>query len=286
MAALGQRLSAVLEVSPDFEIVVVDNSTAGDVTMSDSRIRVIRCALPGVSRARATACMHARGEALVCTDDDVEFAPDWPARMAAPLLDGRLDAVAAPVRLGPEYDALRSTLLREWLAEGNLGEEVRLIGAGMAFHRRVLGFGLWEDRIGAGQPDFAFGEETLFEWMIRAAGARIGIERAAEVVHHPDPSRTEHDHFVRIAWQKGLSDAYSAYHWLGEGMPLARLRSLRRRLRLGIYRLRRRGRDRWDEEELRLIESAARAAGFAMIEGQPRAYLFRPLARQLDRTAY
>lgn len=287
MGALAHRLTAVLDAAASdeavgFEALVVDNSPAGGLTMPDPRIRVVRCALPGLSRARTTACVQARGDVLVFTDDDVEFPASWPAAMAAPLLDGHLDAAAAPVRLGPEYDHLRSRLLREWLAEGNLGDEVRLIGAGMAVHRRVLGSALWDERIGAGRPDFAFGEETLFESMIRAAGARIGLVREAEAVHHPDPARAGHDDLIRVAWQKGLSDAYYAYHWLGEGMPLPRLRRWRRQLRLRAFRLRRRDRELRQEEEARLVESVGRAAGFVILDGEPRAYRPRPLPESLN----
>lgn len=283
MGVLSSRLASVLDLSPDFEVLVVDNSPAGGLTLDDPRIRVVRCALPGVSRARTTGCVHARGAVLVCTDDDVEFSAGWPSRMAAPLLDGSLDAAAAPVRLGSEYDGLHSTLVREWLAEGNLGDEVHLIGAGMAFHRRVLGLGLWDERIGAGRPDFAFGEETLFELMIRAAGARIGLVPDAGVVHHPDPARSANAHLLRIARQKGLSDAYYAYHWRGEDMRLARLRHARRRLRLLAYRLTRRSQAAADEE-LRLVASAARAEGFRLLHGEPRSYVPRPVAAGLDRT--
>jgi hypothetical protein len=278
MAALSAQLAAVLDASPETEALVVDNSRDGGLTMDDPRIRVVRCALPGLSRARTAASALARADVLVFTDDDVEFGPSWPALMAAPLLTGTLDATAAPIRLGPEYDALDSPLLRGWLAEGNLDGEVRMIGAGMALHRRVLGLGLWDERLGAGRPDFAFGEESLFELMIRAAGARVGVVPEAGVVHHPDPARSTHEHLVRMARQKGLSDAYLGYHWYGDDLPRPRLRARRRALRLWWHRVARRTRGTRDIEELRLAESLGRAEGHAMLQGESRAYLPRPLA--------
>ncbi len=278
MPGLARRLGAVLDASPEVEALVVDNSAVGGLRLDDPRIRIVRCALPGLSRARTTACLHARGDAIVFTDDDVDFAATWPTTLAAPLREGSHDAVGAPVRLGPEYDDLSSPLLRGWLAEGNLGDRARLIGAGMALHRRVLGLGLWDERLGAGRPDFAFGEEMLFELMIRAAGARIGVVPEAAVVHHPDPSRSTDDHLRRIAWQKGMSDAYIGYHWHGDDLPRPRLRRWRRELRLRWHRISRRRDAARDEEELRLIESVGRATGHERLRGEARAYTPRPLA--------
>jgi glycosyltransferase involved in cell wall biosynthesis len=277
MDVLGQRLSAVLDHSrTGFEVVVVDNSPEADLTFLDPRIRVVPCTVPGKSRALTVGCIHARGEVLVFTDDDVEFTADWPERMAAPLVNGSLDAVAAPVRLGPEFDFVTSTLQREWLAEGNLDGEVRLIGAGMALHRRLFGFGMWDDRIGPGQPDFAFGEETLFEYMIRDAGARIGVVQDAEVIHHPDPQRSTDAHWRRMARQKGLSAAYVAHHWFGESMPIPALRAWRRRLRLRQHSS---GNPGVTESELGIIESLARAEGFQRLGREPRAYSPHPIGR-------
>ncbi|MGN6205871.1 glycosyltransferase family 2 protein [Humibacter sp.] len=275
MPLLSQRLSDVLDDGDDVEVLLIDNSAQGGLSVPDARIRVERCDVPGLSRARALACELASGEVLVFTDDDVEFGPAWPMTMARPLLDGVWDAAAAPVRLGPEFDDLESTLARQWLAEANLEEPVRLVGAGMAFHRSVLHLGRWDERLGAGRADFAFGEETLFELMLKERGAAVGLVREAGVVHHPDPSRATNDHFLRIAWQKGLSDAYIGYHWWGESLARPRLREWRRRARLRLYRLRRRPRDVLDEHELRLAESVGVAAGYAMLQREPRTYLPR-----------
>lgn len=256
------------------EVVVVDNSAAGDVALPDvAGLRVVRAGLPGLSRARTTGCIQARGDVLVFTDDDVDFPADWPHRMARPILDGELDATAAPIRLGEELASITSPLLRGWLAEANLsGGTPHLVGAGMAFRRSMLGVGLWDPALGAGVPDLAFGEETLFGLMLRDAGARIGVATDAEVVHHPDLDRADPDRWRRTALQKGLSDAYISYHWHLETMPKPRLRELRRRVRLAGHRRRSRGDTAAFEEELVLIESWARAAGFVREQGRPRAY--------------
>lgn len=279
LAPLGARLRAVLAAVADAEVIVVDNSRAGELRFDDDGIRVVRCVARGLSFARETGCRAARGDVVVFTDDDVDFDPEWPARMAEPVLAGRLDAAAATVVLGEEFDAITSPVRREWLAESNLphdGDRIRLVGAGMALHRDVLVQGVWDQRLGAGAPTFPFGEEQLFELVVRDAGARVGLAPDARVVHHPDPSRTTDDHYRRIAMQKGLSDAYLAHHWYGERLRRPRLRLLRRRLRLWLYRRQASvGRPRSFEGELALIQSVGVARGHVIVGGEPRRYVRR-----------
>jgi glycosyltransferase involved in cell wall biosynthesis len=271
ISALVPRLSAVLDAGGgDVEVVLVDNSAAGGLTAADPRVRVVRCTTPGLSRARTVGCSAARGGVIVFTDDDVEFDGEWPLRMAGPVLAGTLDATAALVRLGDEFSGVTTTFMRQWLAEANLEGTPRLVGAGMALQRRLLDVGVWDERIGAGHPDYAFGEETLFEYMIRFSGARIGVAAGAAVIHHPDVERISEEFWHRTAFQKGLSEAYLARHWGGETMALPTLRSWSRRIRLLI------GRRADQVHRLRLIEALGRAEGFRRLNGETPRYLPRP----------
>lgn len=279
MAELAARLEGVLALGGAVdEVVVVDNSAAGGIAMpTHAGLRVVRSTLPGLSRSRTVGCLLARGDVLVFTDDDVEFAPEWPERMAEPILAGEWDVSASAVRLGPEFDDVDAPIVRGWLAEANLGDaEPVLVGAGMAIRRDLLGAGCWDPSLGAGTP-LGFGEETLFQRMVAARGARAGVPAGAEVVHHPDRARLDPDQLRRTAEQKGRSGAYIAYHWNGETMARPRLRSLRRALRLWLHRRRRDKGRRWFERELGLIESQASAAGFAQESRRPRAYGARGL---------
>ena len=277
MRGLGERLSAALDAGGEvIEAVVVDNSADTTVRFDDPRIRVVRCGPRGLSRARTTGCMHARGEVIVFTDDDVDFDASWPMTLAAPIREGRLDAAAAPVRLGDEFAHVTTRLLREWLAEANLSGTPKIVGAGMALHRRTLGYGLWDQGLGAGQELFAFGEEQLFEYMIREVGARIDVVEQAGVVHHPDPTRTTDDHWRRTALQKGYSEAYLRHHWWGEALARPRLRLWRREARLWLHR-RLRGSDL--ESELRLIESVGVARGHVLLGNTPPMYFPRRSGR-------
>lgn len=277
MRGLGERLSAALDAGGELiEAVVVDNSADATVRFDDPRIRIVRCSPRGLSRARTTGCMHAQGEVIVFTDDDVDFDATWPMTLAAPVRAGRLDAAAAPVRLGDEFAHVTTVLLREWLAEANLSGTPKIVGAGMALHRRTLGYGLWDQDLGAGQALFAFGEEQLFEYMIRAAGALIDVVPEAAVVHHPDPTRTTDDHWRRTALQKGYSEAYLRHHWWGETLARPRLRLWRREARLWLHRRLHRA----DlESELRLIESVGVARGHVLLGDTPSRYVPRRSGR-------
>lgn len=264
------------------EVVLVDNSSTARLLRGKPNerpahlppgVRVVRGALRGLSHARTTGCIQARGDVLVFTDDDVEFDAGWAHRLAQPVLSGTLDAAAAPVRLGPEFDHVRSPMLRGWLAEANLDEgDERLVGAGMAIGRSLFGLGLWDARIGAGAGQACFGEETLFEAMIRAHGARVGVVRSAEALHHPDLDRLSPDFWRRTARSKGLSDAYVSYHWWGRSLPKPLLRIARRRIRLAAFKRSVSNEPDRLVEELRLIESVYYAVGFRRESRGPRVY--------------
>lgn len=275
LPALRDRLVASLaEPHGADEVILVDNSPNGlPPDAVAGTIRVVRSALPGLSRARTVGCIHAGGDVLVFTDDDVEFQPSWAALMATPVLDGRFDVTVAPIKLGPELDHVTSPLLRGWLAEANLGDHPpRLVGAGFAVRRSLLGLGLWDQQLGAGVPERGFGEETLFELMVQSHGARVGLVSEAAVIHHPDLARATASEWRRTAVAKGRSEAYVAYHWAGEELPHAALRALRRRLRLLTHRLRHRSSIGGLEEELRLLQSWAFAHESARERGRPRVY--------------
>jgi GT2 family glycosyltransferase len=83
-ASLWATLLSVLDASPaPLEVLVIDNapSTAGaqDVVLSldDPRVRYIREAVPGLSRARNRGLAEARGEIVAFTDDDVRVDQGW-----------------------------------------------------------------------------------------------------------------------------------------------------------------------------------------------------------------
>src|SRR2546430_1862478 len=91
----------------DLELIVVDQSDGretelGLAAIGDPRLRVVRSAARGKGAALNHGLQLARGEVLVCTDDDCEAPPSWVASMAG-LLEARptTAAVFCSVAAGP-----------------------------------------------------------------------------------------------------------------------------------------------------------------------------------------
>lgn len=82
---LRGALTSVLAIDyPAFDVVVVDNAGATDATaelvrteFSDPRVRIVREPVAGLSRARNTGLLAARGEIIAYTDDDVVVDSHW-----------------------------------------------------------------------------------------------------------------------------------------------------------------------------------------------------------------
>ncbi len=152
---LGDTLLALSKLAPfaqsSVEFILVDNASADGTlqlltafTPAGMRARVVREATPGLSHARNTALKVATGDILLFTDDDIIVPSDWLNAMVRPISESRADAVSC----GVEMDA---RLEREWLTPRHRGalactgrlwtgapsEQITLLGASMAFSRRV-----------------------------------------------------------------------------------------------------------------------------------------------------
>jgi len=162
--ALAHAVDSLLRnESCDLEILVVDQSDGPDTQRAiarfaaDSRLRYLRSATRGKGSALNEGLRAARGEVVVCTDDDCEAPAGWVAAMAR-TLDERPTAavcfcnVVAPPHdksLGyvPAYERARSRLIRSTTAflTG------RGLGAGMAVRRNaILDLGGFDEALGPG----------------------------------------------------------------------------------------------------------------------------------------
>ena len=85
-----------------FEIVVADNNPASGLTEPMVRnfpqVRYVPEPRPGVTFARNAAALHARGDIIVCTDDDATYAEGWLDHLIAPYADPQVTAVSGLVR--------------------------------------------------------------------------------------------------------------------------------------------------------------------------------------------
>lgn len=90
-------LLAQQTVAP-YDVVVVDNDSSDDTAEVARRhgARVVTEPRVGIPSAAATGYDAARGEVIARLDADSRPAPDWVARVADALADGRLDAVTGP----------------------------------------------------------------------------------------------------------------------------------------------------------------------------------------------
>ena len=228
-AALRETLSSLARVSVprgwNVELLVIDNGSRDGTreVVQGARFgfgtpRVESEPVHGVASARNRAMDKATGEVLLWTDDDVRLPRDWIERMVTPIQQGRMDAVAGGVQLA--FGRKREWMgrcLRSWLAssEGlSEGRPGRMIGANMAFHRRVLSSMVRFDPV-LGPGALGMGEETLFSYQIEQLGFVIGSAFDVVVEHAFDCGRLCPSGFAKLACSMGRSEAYIAHHWHG-----------------------------------------------------------------------
>jgi len=241
------------------ELLVVDNGSS-DYTRAllqaqefdNLAYRWLREPEPGLSHARNTGLRHAKGTALIFTDDDVCVPRNWISGLAPPILKGEADALAGGVRLAPH-------LRKPWMNGSNTGifaetkgidpsTPERLVGANMAFHREVLEtVPQFDPRLGAGA--LGMGEETLFSYQLREAGFVIASAFNIEVEHHCDDTRFTAAS-LRKAWTAvGRAAGYIDYHWRHRSVTDAPAKEALPKLRWITRLLKERMRAHWAENE-------------------------------------
>lgn len=255
---LRQTLMAIEQVKvPSLiscEVVVVDNASI-DNTMEvvrDSRLsrmvlRYIYEAKKGKGNAYNTGIAAANGEVLLFTDDDVRPPQDWIDGMCSPILSGVADAVASGIIIAPHLErpwmklmhrlcvSLSATEIVE--SEGALkADNVELIGANMAFSKRVLEkVPRFDPELGPGA--LGLGEDTLFSSQLRYAGYYILLALEVVVEHHFEASRLSRSGFMDYATKSGRSVAYIDYHWSHTPLEFPRFFILRSFIQLLWWRL-------------------------------------------------
>jgi len=84
-----------------FEIIVADNNPASGLTEPVVRqfpgVTYLAEPRPGVTFARNAAALHAKGDVIVCTDDDVTYMDGWLDNLIAPYADPEVMAVTGLV---------------------------------------------------------------------------------------------------------------------------------------------------------------------------------------------
>lgn len=270
------------------EILVVDNGSSDGTRelVKGTRFswgvpKLLEEGTPGVASARNRAMDFATGDVLLWTDDDVRLPENWIGAMVDPIRQGSVDAVAGGVRLAEGRDrSWMGPCLRSWLAssEGLNGRcPGRMIGANMAFHRRVVASGLrFDPALGPGA--LGMGEETLLSYQMVSRGFRIGARLDVEVRHAFDPGRLCATAMASLARSMGRSEGYIAHHWHGLGEARGSGRLLDAQLRHGYWQMRayfqRKAPSGLLERELQALARVHYWDYLQSLQGTPRKYRF------------
>jgi len=251
-AALRETLSSLARVAVPrgwkVDLLVVDNGSRDGTreVVQGARFcfgipRVESEPVLGVASARNRALDQATGEVLLWTDDDVRLPRDWIEKMVTPIQQGRMDAVAGGVTLA--FGRKREWMgpcVRSWLASSEglcEGRPGRMIGANMAFHRRVLSSKARFDPV-LGPGALGMGEETLFSYQVEKGGFVIGSAFDVVVEHAFDCGRLCPAGLAKLACSMGRSEAYIAHHWHGVDAGGAFWKRADALLRLAYWRCR------------------------------------------------
>ncbi|MGH8013406.1 MAG: glycosyltransferase family 2 protein [Candidatus Binataceae bacterium] len=224
----------------EHEIIVAENGTPAPVSLSCQHFPIIHLhePRPGKCRIQNRAISQARGDIIVCLDDDLTVSPGYVAavedffetypKFAA--MKGRILAAEDPEdKLGRQLAAYLDLPIAD---HGDEVIEVRgVLGANMAFRKTALDrVGLFDERLGPGAAGHE--EETEMSQRLRRTGFRIGYAPAALVYHDVEPSRADRARFLRVARERGYCRTLHERHWRAKvtiDLMLAAIRYLKAR---------------------------------------------------------
>jgi glucosyl-dolichyl phosphate glucuronosyltransferase len=203
-----------------WELVVVNNASTDDTAAVLERwqqhlpLRIVLEPKPGIAHARNTALAAARGDILVCADDDIRIQPDW-LNVYLNRFERSPDVglLAGPVRPWFEGEPPRwlSTIwphVAVMYGECDYGEdELELAaphrlpyGANYAVRRAAIAHLSFDARLGRRRTAGALGEETVMFEALLAQGTR-GIYLPAAAVGHWIPASCQTLKFLRSRFE-------------------------------------------------------------------------------------
>ncbi len=215
---LREAIKSVLKQSlpsDQFELIIVNNDPSDrkirkivDDTIRQSqrgnkiKFQLIDCPVAGLSAARNSALVHAKGEILCFLDDDAIAKENWLQEIQiAYSLDKMAGVVGGQIILNsptPKPKILKIGLERFWSEFKPNYQDYTVVksdnefpwGANWSAKRQaLLNIGGFRLKYGRKGNDFSGGEEIIAAISIRRLGFNIGIMPAAIVFHEPAAAR-------------------------------------------------------------------------------------------------
>lgn len=211
------------------ELIVVDSASADTSvapTATSFGARLVRCDLPGASRARNAGVAAASHPLVAFVDDDVRVAPGWAAAMASALERDGVSFVCGRVAVPPDQTGgLRQIAIKDDPKPAPIDPDTPAplgCSANLGVRGDVLAtIGGFDEGLGGGARYRAAEDLDLFDRLL-AAGFRGRYEPAALSWHDQWRSRPA---LVRLDWGYGI----------GLGARIAKLaRTDRARLRMAM----------------------------------------------------
>jgi glycosyltransferase involved in cell wall biosynthesis len=224
---LAQTLGAVAEVRTsgfDWQLIVVDN--AGDPEtrrVAESfggrlPLTFLVETQPGKNSALNTALAHAKGDLVVCTDDDVIPRPDWLEQLfdgvrrwpAADFFGGRILPRLPPgASLLPLPEDLQASVyvIADWKQDEGPCGAWQVWGPNSAYRASVFARGFrFNTGIGPRGTDYAMGSEAEFNFRLEKAGLQCVYLPHATVEHVIRPEQCDPEWVFGRAQRQGRGE--------------------------------------------------------------------------------
>ena len=248
---LRQTLEAIGRLTiPDgyqCDLTVVDNASIDGTaemvksfTLGNMPLRYLLEPRRGKGYAYNAGIAATLGDILLFTDDDVRPPDDWLSGMCGPIISGEAEAVAGGMKLAAHLHRPWMTPTHiSWLASTEClppGAVITLIGANMAFSRRVLErVPQFDVEVGPGAKGHA--DDTLYSYQLEKAGYRIAMALGVVSEHHLQETRLTRKSYAAQAKKRGEFNAYVSRHWFHNDPPRPHLHLVALWLSLWKYRL-------------------------------------------------
>ena len=196
-------------VRPGDEAIVVDSASEGDGTRrvaEEAGLRVVRCDLPGASRARNAGAAATSQPLLAFTDDDCRPEPGWLSAVEEGFSGDRtVGFVTGRVLADRDDGAHLSVIDDDTERRFEAGDDPITMGHGANLAVRRVAFEAvrgFDERLGAGAPFRACEDKDVFWRLLRAGWAGRYLPDAV-VVHEQWRSRAE---TVATRFSYGIGD--------------------------------------------------------------------------------